>query len=137
MQLERLERLERTLNDLKEDPRPKLVEGRKDREALAHFGISNVKLVHGNALRDMAAKMHQDVILLMDYDRRGKMMTRRLSDLFHGEGYVADLSFWKDLRRYGRLNVIEELVARYNELKDYDNRMREKRRKDIMKKGGI
>jgi 5S rRNA maturation endonuclease (ribonuclease M5) len=124
------EKLEQTLTELKEDPRPKLVEGPKDRKALSYFGISNIKMVHGNALPEIPVKVQSDVILLLDFDRKGRVLTKKLYDLFKSEGYRADLTFRKELRRLARLNVIEELVARYTELKKREmglpNRVRKK-----------
>ena len=124
------EKLERAIEELRDDPRPKLVEGRKDKEALSYFGVSNIKMVHGNALREIPLKVHQDVILLMDFDRSGRVMTRKLHDLFKSEGYSADLSFRRELRKLARLNVIEELVSKYDELKNSDMRIRDSARKN-------
>jgi 5S rRNA maturation endonuclease (ribonuclease M5) len=111
------EKLDRLLNELKEDPRPKLVEGIKDKRALESFGIKNIFTIHGT-LADTACKIKGEVILLTDFDRRGRILTKRFIELFENEGISVNLRYRAELRTLARINETEELPKKYRELRD-------------------
>jgi 5S rRNA maturation endonuclease (ribonuclease M5) len=115
---EYFEGLNKVLSKLKEDPRTKVVEGEKDKRALEYFGITGIRMVHGNSLPNLASNVKGDVILLVDFDRTGRMLAKRLSELFKNESVHADLEYRRDLRKYAKINEIEELVVKYNELEE-------------------
>jgi len=112
------EELKRVLSELKEDPRPKIVEGEKDKKALEYFGIKNIKMLHGKPLSRLAGDIEGGAILLVDFDRTGRQLAKRLSELLKNESVNADLNYRRDLRRYARINNIEELVVKYNYLEE-------------------
>jgi 5S rRNA maturation endonuclease (ribonuclease M5) len=114
------EKLERLLTELKEDQRIKVVEGRKDYDALSYFGIKNIEMLNGRPLQEIAS-LGKDVILLMDYDRKGEELTRRLAELFRNESAKTDLSYRKELGRITGIKKIEELVKKYEELEGDNN----------------
>ena len=113
-----LEELSRLLSELKEDGRVKVVEGERDKKALEYFGITNIKMIHGSSLAKLAGSVKGDVILLTDFDRTGGMLTKRLCELFKNESIHVDLDYRREIRRYSKINEIEELVAKYNKLED-------------------
>ena len=108
--------LNKVLNELREDDRVKIVEGIKDKRALEYFGITNIRMGHGNSLPKLTSSIRQDAILLVDFDRTGKILNRRIAELLKNESIHVDLNYRRDLRRYAKINEIEELVVRYNEL---------------------
>lgn len=110
-----LEKLDRLLSELREDQRKKIVEGKKDREALAYFGITDVVLIKG-PLGDFCNRLEGDVILLTDFDRKGKLLTKRLLELFQDVGINADIKYRAELRKLAKINETEELVVKYQEI---------------------
>jgi len=112
------EELKKVLSELKEDDRPKIVEGKKDVRALEHFGIKNIVMVHGKPLAELASTIKGDAILLVDFDRTGRTLVKRLCDLLKNESVNADLDYRKKLRRYAKIDNIEELVVKYNNLEE-------------------
>ncbi len=110
------EGLNRLLSELKEDERVKIVEGIKDKRALEYFGITNIRMVHGNSLPQLTSSIKQDAILLVDFDRTGRTIAKRIAELLKNESIHVDLNYRRDLRRYAKINEIEELVVKYNEL---------------------
>ena len=112
-----LKKLERTLKELGESPKIKLVEGKKDKKVLESFGVSNIKLIHSGSLVNLADRLREpEVILLTDFDRRGNMLAERLEELFNDNGTRIDLSYRNELRLLTGLNTFEELVSKHNEL---------------------
>ena len=110
------EGLNRLLIELKEDNRVKIVEGIKDKRALEYFGITNIRMVHGNSLAQLASSIKEDAILLVDFDRTGKILNKRIAELLKNESVHVDFNYRRDLRKYAKINEIEELVVKYNEL---------------------
>jgi 5S rRNA maturation endonuclease (ribonuclease M5) len=110
------EGLNRTLSELKEDERVKIVEGIKDKRALEYFGIKNIRMLHGNSLAKLTSSIKQDAILLVDFDRTGKIIAKRLADLLKNESIHVDLNYRRDLRKYAKISEIEELVVKYRQL---------------------
>lgn len=114
--MNKYERLERWIRELKEDPRPKLVEGKRDLETLEKFGITNIKTLH-KTLQETASGVDNPIILT-DFDRTGEEIRKRLEALFLDEGKRADTSYRRQLRILTGIRCVEELIPRYNEIKD-------------------
>ena len=108
--------LNRLLSELREDNRVKIVEGIKDKRALEYFGITNIRMVHGNSLPKLTSSIKEDAILLVDFDRTGRTIAKRIADLLKNESIHVDLNYRRCLRKYAKINEIEELVVKYNEL---------------------
>ena len=64
----------------------------------------------------------KEIILLTDFDRRGELLKKRLVELCKNDGIEVNLSFRKELRRLTGLNTIEELVSKYEELLERENK---------------
>ncbi len=105
---DRIERIQQILNKLLEavaKGKPVVVEGKKDSEALRELGVSgtilNVKTAGKSfleAVAEIEASGASEVILLLDFDRRGKQGTKRLlQDLEHAKVKV-NLGFWLELK---------------------------------------
>jgi 5S rRNA maturation endonuclease (ribonuclease M5) len=112
------EELSKVLDYLKEDDRTKIVEGEKDKRALEYFGITNVRMIHGNSLPRLTSSIKNDAILLVDFDRTGRILARKIADLLRNESIHVDLDYRRNLRRYAKINNIEELVVKYNNLEE-------------------
>ncbi len=107
-QKDRIERIQQTLTKLIEASaraKPIMVEGKKDTQALRELGVSgtifNLK-TGGKSFLEAAAEIEasgaSEVILLLDFDRRGKQGTKRLlQDLEHAKVKV-NLGFWLELK---------------------------------------
>ncbi len=83
---------------------PIIVEGKKDAEALKALGIEG-QIVQaktgGRTLLDVISEVEnsgaREVILLLDFDRRGREMTRRLKQRLEKTGTRPNTEFWSQL----------------------------------------
>lgn len=98
-----------------------LVEGKKDIEALSYLGIcGNIRTYHNfkntTELVDHFRRNHKKLILLLDSDRSGEIMKRKICNQLN-EKYV-DHKYKKKLVNItqGRLKKIEELKRFYNSI---------------------
>jgi len=97
---ERLERLERVLEDLRSENQhsPILVEGKRDVEAMRALEVTGEVLMvnEGKTIiglcEEIAAK-HKEVILLLDWDRKGKELTERFKRNLTAMGVRVNDSF--------------------------------------------
>jgi len=83
---------------------PIIVEGKNDIIALRSLGIEGKILsakTGGKTLLDTVSEIEKtgahDVILLLDFDRRGKELTKRLKEQLEKTGINPNLSFWCEL----------------------------------------
>jgi 5S rRNA maturation endonuclease (ribonuclease M5) len=105
---------------------PILVEGKKDIQALRELGvvgkIFSAKTA-GKSRLDVMLEIEQigqrEIILLLDFDRRGKEWTERLKQDLERSGIKLNLTFWN--RLFGILGKdvkdVEGLVAYMRTLK--------------------
>jgi len=104
---EKEEKILRVLECLSEENArgvPIIVEGKNDVQALRTLGLEG-RLVTaktgGKSLLDIVSELEetgmQKVILLLDYDRRGKEWTRRLKQLLERTEISPETAFWTDL----------------------------------------
>jgi len=101
---ERVERIEGLLEQLKRAnaTTPILVEGSRDRQALKQLGCSGViLLVHdGEPLIDTAdrlAREHDQLILLLDWDRTGGSIHHRVKEVLETHAVDVDEHFRREL----------------------------------------
>ncbi len=93
---------------------PIIVEGKRDREALKSFGIDGRILTITSSLdivAERAARQSNEVIILTDYDRRGKILAGKLRDLLLDEGVKPNLDIRHELKRACDVEFIEELPS--------------------------
>ena len=93
-----------------------IVEGKRDSNALRKLGFSG-KILEFHSFKgivkfsDSVAK-YKNIILLLDGDRKGRYLTRRIIDLLEHRTKI-DLSFKKKLVSItkGKIRFIEQLVC--------------------------
>ena len=97
-----------------------LVEGKKDVEALRTLGIEGSMLTvktGGRSFVDVVSELEESktpmVILLLDFDRRGKEGTKRLQLGLEKAKIKTDIDLWRALSRLAGRDVqcVEGLVA--------------------------
>lgn len=125
----KMEEVQRVLECLVEESMkgtPILVEGRKDIQALRELGVTGKIFsakTAGKSRLDVIHEIEQsgqrEIILLMDFDRRGKEWTERLKQDLERIGTKPNLMFWNKL--FGILGKdvkdVEGLVAYMRTLK--------------------
>lgn len=105
---------------------PILVEGKKDIQALRELGVAGKIFsakTAGKSRLDVMLEIEQsgqrEIILLLDFDRRGKEWTERLKQDLERSGIKLNLAFWNKL--FGILGKdvkdVEGLVAYMRTLK--------------------
>ncbi|MGA1975827.1 MAG: toprim domain-containing protein [Conexivisphaerales archaeon] len=114
--LDRLTSLVSQLNAEADEMALVVVEGVRDERALQHLGFkgSAFKLCHTrNSLSAMMAEAesHRKVILLLDYDLKGRSLTKKIASMLQNKGMNVDTSFRREIRAMtnGRANHIEDL----------------------------
>ncbi len=97
-----IEKLVKSLRDLRERNRsvPIVVEGMKDVRALRSLGFDGeiIRLHSNSTMEEFSrnlSKDHEEVILLLDWDDKGKRLTSNLTRYLSTYGIRADYDFWK------------------------------------------
>jgi len=125
----KMEEVQRVLECLIEESlkgTPILVEGRKDIQALRELGVAGKIFsakTAGKSRLDVMLEIEQsgqrEIILLLDFDRRGKEWTQKLKQDLERIGTKPNLTFWN--RLFGILGKdvkdVEGLVAYVRTLK--------------------
>lgn len=120
---EKHEKIVQILTELSEESArgtPIVVEGKKDVEALRGLGVSGPVLTvktggksFTQALQEIEQTEALEVILLLDFDRRGKEGTARLKENLERAKIKPNLTFWRDFSAMvGReIQCIESLTS--------------------------
>ena len=104
---------------------PIIVEGKKDVEALHASGVAGTLLTvktGGKSFLDAVYEIEQtkapEVILLLDFDRRGKQGTKRLKQSLERAKIKPNINFWRQLATLAgkEIKCIESLTAYLNTL---------------------
>ncbi|MFN3598342.1 MAG: toprim domain-containing protein [Aquificaceae bacterium] len=84
-----------------------LVEGKRDRRALAKFGIKNLFTLEGKRFSDLPDFLegYREVILLFDLDKHGERINQKVKTLLGSQGYILIEEFREELRKIGILYV--------------------------------
>jgi 5S rRNA maturation endonuclease (ribonuclease M5) len=84
--------------------KPVLVEGRKDAEALKNLGINGQIIfakTGGKSLLDVVSEIEvagaSEILMLLDFDRRGRELTERLKRHIEKLGIKANMHYWLKL----------------------------------------
>jgi len=120
---ERQEKIQHILTELCEESAkgtPTVVEGKKDVEALRGVGIAGAVLTVKTSGKSFTEALHEieqtgaaEVILLLDFDRRGKQGTSRLKENLERAGVKPNLRFWRALSALAgkEIQCIESLTS--------------------------
>ncbi len=126
---EKEEKLRQILDSLAEESAkgtPIIVEGKKDTQALRNLGITGPILTVKTGGKSFIQALHEieqthalEVILLLDFDRRGKEGTKHLKQNLEHAKIKPNLTFWQSLSAlFGReIQCIESLTAYIETLK--------------------
>lgn len=115
---EKVERLFKIMEDIKKDSlsgATVLVEGRHDAYLLRSIGVTNVLTMRSiNSLIRWAEQNAGSIlILLMDFDKEGIMLTKKIKSSLSGMSVKVDTSYHSELmhiaRKFGRMEV-EDLI---------------------------
>jgi len=124
MSFRRLSRIVEELSRCVEQGMPILIEGKKDEEALNQLGINgNIIKVSGSGLKlfeiaEIAAKTSSKVIILTDFDKKGDILAKKLSEDIQSLGSHPDLSIRKNIIKITRKYIkdIESLPKHMKQL---------------------
>jgi len=117
---EELTHFVKVLNDESSSGALIVVEGQRDASALAAIGFIGITylLCHNGSLTQLSeeAKNHRKVILLLDFDHKGRVLTKKAASLLEEKGIRIDLFHRRRLKMAskGRVQEVEEL-ARYSD----------------------
>ncbi len=126
---EREERIQRVLERLTQESAkgiPIIVEGKKDVESLRQLDVQGQIIsakTAGKSRLDLICDVEEsgvrEVILLFDFDRRGKEWTKTVRQRLEIARIKADLTFWAELLRLAGKEIkdIEGLAAYLETLK--------------------
>lgn len=108
---EKKEELEEWARKLAESDKAVIVEGEKDRKALAFFGITKIFTLKKPlyAVVEGISENADEVVILTDFDRKGKELYGRLKKDLQKNGVKVDRYFREFLQRKTRLSHIEGL----------------------------
>jgi len=105
--IEKEEKIAETIASLREESARGtliLVEGKKDVEALRNLGVEGPVLMvktGGKSFLDVISELEKtevsEVVLLLDFDRRGRQGTNRLRHSLESSGIKVNLEFWRAL----------------------------------------
>ena len=127
---EKVEKIEHIITKLVEESakgKPIVVEGKKDAQALQELGASGKILMvktGGKSFLEASAEIEAlgvgEVILFLDFDRRGREGTKRLQESLERGKFRVNVRFWRELRGLvGReIQCIESLTSYLRTLKE-------------------
>jgi 5S rRNA maturation endonuclease (ribonuclease M5) len=127
---EKQEKIQQVLTQLAEESAkgvPIVVEGKKDVEALRDFGVTGLVLTvktggksYVQAMLEIEQTGASEIVLLLDFDRRGKQGTSRLKESLERAHIKPNLGFWVALSALvGReIQCIEGLASYMRRLEE-------------------
>lgn len=107
---------------------PIIVEGRKDVEALRALGVEEEFIeakTAGKSFMEVVSEVEKwkthEIVLLLDFDRRGREWTKRLKQHLEGMHMKPNVFFWEEL-----LNIVGREVKDIEGLARYMQTLRRK-----------
>jgi 5S rRNA maturation endonuclease (ribonuclease M5) len=131
---EREEKIQRILELLASDSSkgtPIVVEGKKDMETLRTLGVGGriITAKTGKAFLDLVSEVENsgahEIILLADFDRRGKELTRRLKQHLETAKITPNTCFW-----HGLFSLVGKEIRDVESLSAYLETLKKKVQKD-------
>jgi 5S rRNA maturation endonuclease (ribonuclease M5) len=102
---EKIQKIIEKLIEASEKGQPIIVEGKKDTQALKELGVNGVILTVKSggksflqATQEIEKFGAREVILLLDFDRRGREGTKRLQQDLERMKIKVNLGFWSELK---------------------------------------
>jgi len=102
---EKIQEIISKLTEESDKGKPIIVEGKKDAQALRELGINGTIMMvktGGKSFLDALAEIEElgasEIILLLDFDRRGVEGTRRLQEDLERARIKVNTKFWRELR---------------------------------------
>ena len=111
-----LNELRNLINEMNESHVPIIVEGRKDVKALRKIGIEGkiIKLNSGKSIVNFCedvARDYDEVILLLDWDRKGEELTEKTKKILQSYGTKCILKYRKTIARiFPYASAVEEIT---------------------------
>ncbi len=113
-----LEELEKLIERVKEMNlhMPVVVEGKHDERALRNLGLKGEIILLNSGMdlvnfSDLIASKYREIILLLDWDSKGKENTKRLAELLEQLGVNVHLEVWEELQRKAyHVRTVESLI---------------------------
>ncbi len=110
-----MDSLIKIIDDLnKEEGTILIVEGKRDIKALRSFGFKGKILEY----RQLLEFLHKEgtikkFILLVDFDKEGKKICKKLYNLLSIKGYKVDLYYWRKISEFKKfgINEIEDIYT--------------------------
>src|SRR3989344_1128673 len=108
---EKKEEIEGWIEKLKKESKIIVVEGEKDRKSLEFFGVSGIVTLKKPLFEivEEVAEKTDEVVILTDFDKKGKELYGRLKRDFARNGVKVDAYFREFLQKNTRLSHIEGL----------------------------
>lgn len=120
---DKIERIEQSITKLTEESakgKPIVVEGKKDAQTLADLGITGKILTvktGGKSFLEVTTEIEdlkpREVILLLDFDRRGREGTKQLQQSLERVHIKVNVDFWRKLKSLTghEIQCIESLMS--------------------------
>ncbi len=129
MSFKKISRIVEELSHCVEQGEPILIEGKKDEEALKELGINgHIIKVSGSGLKlfeiaELATELSSKVIILTDFDRKGDILAKKLSEDIQSLGSHPDLSIRRKIMKITRRYIkdIESLPKHIKRLEFENN----------------
>jgi len=95
---------------------PVIVEGAKDSEALRELGFKGKIIIFNSGLTVVAfceelSYRESRLIILVDFDRTGSILRKRLSSLLSASIQEVDTDLWEYIRGHFPIRTVEELPS--------------------------
>lgn len=122
------EELQQWIDEIKEQQPVIIVEGKKDQAALEALGIKNIILLSKKPMQSIVEgivkrnKENKGILILTDFDKKGKELAQQLRRDFLNEGIIADKTSRRWLRRNTRVSHIEGLYRYKENLRKSDSK---------------
>jgi len=108
-----MEELEEWAQELRDSGKAVVVEGMKDRAALQKLFIDNIFTLNKPlfAIVEEISKEYEEVVILTDFDKKGKELYGKLRNSFKSCGIKVDTYFREFLQKNTKISHIEGIAT--------------------------